>query len=69
MWRSSGVGARATAVLSPQSITRRQPTFRRREPFEQHEDGELQRLAALGAQCRIGAGIDRFGSHDPTYDS
>ena len=30
-------------------------------PFEQHQDGELQPLAALGAQSRIGAGIDLFG--------
>ena len=39
--------------------------FRRREPFEQHEDRELQRLATLGAQCWIGAGIDRFGKPLP----
>jgi hypothetical protein len=39
--------------------------FRRRERFEQHEDGELQRLAALGAQSGIGARIDWFGKPRP----
>lgn len=32
----------------------------RREAFEQYVDGELQCLAAFGAECGIGAGIDRF---------
>jgi len=36
-------------------------SFRGREFLEQQRDGELQRLAALGSQVRIGAGIRRLG--------
>ena len=37
--------------------------FRRREPFEQHEDRELQHLATLGAQCWIALVSTGSGSH------
>jgi hypothetical protein len=42
----------------PQHVRR---PFLRGELLHQHEHGQLQRLAALGAQERIGAGVDRFG--------